>query len=263
MKTSAPYPAAHTGKVGMGQTDPVTMTVLYDNTVAVEGTRAEWGFSCLIEGTDETILLDTGGEGEVFMHNADFLKKDLKKVDKVVISHNHWDHTGGLMEFLKVNPDAPVYIPYEFPYDFVRQVEQAGGSVVPVREACEISKNIYLTGQMGDAIKEMGVILNMPKGLVMVMGCSHPGIAEMVRKSRETLQKDVYLVFGGFHLMGHSDAQVKAIIEDFREMGVQKCGATHCTGDGAISLFREAYGDDYVPIGSGRVLKFTKDGLVR
>jgi 7,8-dihydropterin-6-yl-methyl-4-(beta-D-ribofuranosyl)aminobenzene 5'-phosphate synthase len=197
------------------------------------------------------------------MHNADFLKKDLKKVDKVVISHNHWDHTGGLMEFLKVNPDAPVYIPYEFPYDFVRQVEQAGGSVVPVREACEISKNIYLTGQMGDAIKEMGVILNMPQGLVMVMGCSHPGIAEMVRKSREALQKDVYLVFGGFHLMGHSDAQVKAIIEDFREMGVQKCGATHCTGDRAISLFREAYGEDYVPIGSGRVLKFTKDGLVR
>jgi 7,8-dihydropterin-6-yl-methyl-4-(beta-D-ribofuranosyl)aminobenzene 5'-phosphate synthase len=237
------------------------MTVLYDNTVAVEGTRAEWGFSCLIQGTDETILLDTGGDGEVFMHNANFLKADLTQVDKVVISHNHWDHTGGLMEFLKVNPAAPVYVPYQFPYDFIRRVEQAGGTVVPVNQPCEISKNVYLTGQMGDAIKEMGVIVNAPKGLIMVMGCSHPGIAQMVRKSREALQKDIYLVFGGFHLMRHTDQQVSDIIGEFKEMGVQKCGATHCTGDRAITLFKESFGENYVPIGTGRVLRFTKDGL--
>ena len=261
MKTTTKCPDPHEGKVGPGETSPVTMTVLYDNTVALEGTRAEWGFACLIEGTEETILLDTGGDGEVFMHNANFLKTDLKKVDKVVISHNHWDHTGGLMEFLKVNPDAPVYIPIGFPYDFVRKVEKAGGTVVPVNQPCEISKNVYLTGQMGDAIKEMAVILNSPKGLIIVTGCSHPGIAGMVRKSRDTLQKDVYLVFGGFHLMGHSDQQVRSIIGEFREMGVSKCGATHCTGDKAIALFQEAFGKEYVPIGSGRVLHFTKDGL--
>jgi 7,8-dihydropterin-6-yl-methyl-4-(beta-D-ribofuranosyl)aminobenzene 5'-phosphate synthase len=260
---TASCPPPHKGKVGPGQIKPMTMTVLYDNTIAVEGTRAEWGFSCLIEGTDETILLDTGGDGEVFKHNVDFLKVDLKKVDKVVISHNHWDHTGGLMEFLKVNPDAPIYIPYGFPYDFVRKVEQAGGKVVPVKEACEISKNVYLTGQMGQAIIEIAVIVNSPKGLIIVTGCSHPGIAGMVRKSKEVLQKDIYLVFGGFHLMAHTEAQVEAIIGEFKEMGVEKCGATHCTGDKAIAQFRQAFGKDYVPIGSGRVLHFTKDGITK
>ena len=76
------------------------------------------------------------------------------------------------------------------------------------------------------------------------------------------LKKNVYLVFGGFHLMRHSDEQIKKIISDFRELGVEKCGATHCTGDRQIKLFREAFGENYVDIGSGRVLKIGTNGLL-
>jgi 7,8-dihydropterin-6-yl-methyl-4-(beta-D-ribofuranosyl)aminobenzene 5'-phosphate synthase len=130
-----------------------------------------------------------------------------------------------------------------------------------VNEAVAVCDHVYLTGQMGTGIKEQSLIVNTPPGLVIVTGCSHQGIVNIVKKTKELLNRDVYLVFGGFHLMGHSEEQVKAIIKDFRELGVQKCGATHCTGDRAIQMFKDAYGDDYVEIGSGRVLHFGKKGL--
>ena len=81
---------------------------------------------------------------------------------------------------------------------------------------------------------------------------------KIIKKAKELLNRDIYLVFGGFHLMQHSEEQVDAIIKAFKELGVQKCGATHCTGDRAIQQFKDAYGDDYVEIGSGRVLHFGK-----
>jgi len=244
-----------------GQTDPVKMTVLYDNYVAAEGTQAEWGFSCLIEGTEKTILFDTGGDANVLMHNIDFLKVDLEKVDQIVISHNHWDHTGGLYEALERNAKPPVYALYSFPYDFVRQVQQANGSVVPVNEPVEICKDVFLTGQMGDHIKEQSLIVNTSQGLVIVTGCSHQGIVNILKKAKEMFDKEILLVFGGFHLMQHTDDQVHEIIQSFRDMGVQKCGATHCTGDRQITLFQEAYGDNYVPIGTGRIIRISEEGI--
>jgi 7,8-dihydropterin-6-yl-methyl-4-(beta-D-ribofuranosyl)aminobenzene 5'-phosphate synthase len=247
--------------IGMGESKPIQMTVLYDNYVAVEGTKAEWGFSCLIQGTEDTILFDTGGNPDTFRHNVKHLSANLNSADAVVLSHEHWDHVGGLPVVFETNTKAPIYIPYSFPYDFVRKVEVAGANTIPVNEAVAVCDHVYLTGQMGTGIKEQSLIVNTPPGLVIVTGCSHQGIVNIVKKAKELLNRDVYLVFGGFHLMGHSEEQVKAIIKDFRELGVQKCGATHCTGDRAIQMFKDAYGDDYVEIGSGRVLHFGKKGL--
>ena len=247
--------------IGEGEIKPIQMTVLYDNYVAAEGTKAEWGFSCLIQGTTKTILFDTGGNPDTFRHNVSFLSVDLNIADAVVLSHEHWDHVGGLPVVFETNTKAPIYIPYSFPYDFVRKVEVAGAKAVPVNEAVTVCDHVYLTGQMGTTIKEQSLIVNTPPGLVIVTGCSHQGIVNIVKKAKELLNRDVYLVFGGFHLMGHSDEQVRAIIEDFKELGVEKCGATHCTGDRAIQQFKDAYGENYVEIGSGRVLRFGKKGL--
>jgi 7,8-dihydropterin-6-yl-methyl-4-(beta-D-ribofuranosyl)aminobenzene 5'-phosphate synthase len=233
------------------------ITVLYDNYVFAEGTKADWGFACLIEGTEKTILFDTGGKPEVLMHNVEQLKVDLQQVDLIAISHNHWDHTGGLLKVLEKRPNVDVYLPYSFPYSFVRQVEGAGARVVPVKESRKLCNNIFLTGEMGDEIKEQSLILDTPKGLVIVTGCSHQGIVNILKRAKEILHKNIFLVFGGFHLMGHSPAQVEEIIREFKKLGVEKCGATHCTGDEAIRMFREAYGKNYVRIGAGRVLKMS------
>jgi 7,8-dihydropterin-6-yl-methyl-4-(beta-D-ribofuranosyl)aminobenzene 5'-phosphate synthase len=248
-------------KTDQGEKNTIIMTILYDNYLAVEGTKTEWGFSCFIEGAEKTILFDTGGDSKILMHNINYLNIDLSKVDQIVISHNHWDHIGGLTAVLEKIPNKPVYLPYSVPYDSIRRTEIAGGNVVPVNEPVEICKHVFLTGEMGDQIKEQSLIVNTPKGMVIVTGCSHPGIVNILKRAKEILDRDIYLVFGGFHLMQHSDEQVKAIIEDFKKLGVVKCGASHCTGDRQIALFKEAFGENYVPIGTGKVLQITEEGI--
>ena len=90
--------------------------------------------------------------------------------------------------------------------------------------------------------------------MIIVTGCAHQGIVKILKKAKEIRNKDIYLVFGGFHLLRHSEAQLKEIIQSFKSLGVQKCGATHCTGDDAIRLFKVAFGENDVPMGTGKVL---------
>lgn len=237
---------------------PIKFTILYDNYLFKEGTKADWGFSCLIEGTEKTILFDTGTHSEILLHNVAQLGVNLKKVDQIVISHNHGDHTGGLFSVLDIKHDIPVYLPVSFPSDFVSRVENKKAKVISVDKPLEICSDVYLTGEMGDRIKEQSLIINTSKGLVIVTGCSHQGIVNILKRAQEMFDKQIYLVFGGFHLMAKSDAELKEIIHSFKEIGVMKCGATHCTGDKAIAMFKEAYGKDYVPMGTGKVLEITR-----
>jgi 7,8-dihydropterin-6-yl-methyl-4-(beta-D-ribofuranosyl)aminobenzene 5'-phosphate synthase len=77
----------------------------------------------------------------------------------------------------------------------------------------------------------------------------------ILRRAKEILDKPIYLVFGGFHLGKKSDAEMQEIIATFKELKVEKCGATHCTGDGAIAMFKKAFGENYVPMGTGRIIE--------
>ena len=83
--------------------DGIKVTILYDNYAYSEGTKTDWGFSCLIEGTEKKILFDTGTKSDILFHNIKKLKANMKDVELVVISHNHYDHTGGLSRFLQEN----------------------------------------------------------------------------------------------------------------------------------------------------------------
>jgi len=233
------------------------MTILYDNYAATEGIESDWGFSCLIEGMEKAILFDTGAKSDLLSRNADRLKVDLNKVDVIVISHNHGDHTGGLSEILGNNPEVSVYFPVSFPKDFSDEIQAKKAELVRVSEPVEICRAAYLTGEMGSQIKEQSLILDTEKGLVIITGCSHQGIVNILERAKEIHQKDIYLVFGGFHLLRHSDAQINEIIQKFKSLGVKKCGATHCTGERAIELFKEAYGKDFIPVGVGKVVRFS------
>ncbi len=235
----------------------IKMTILYNNYVFIEGTRSDWGFACLIEGTEKTILFDSGTKSDILWHNAEKLNADLGKVEQIVISHNHGDHTGGLQSVLEKNPDVSVFFPVSFAHEFVSSVEGAGANIVAVDQPQEICENVYLTGEMGDQIKEQSLILDTPKGLVIVTGCSHQGIVNMLKRAKEIVNKDIYLVFGGFHLLRHLDEQVKEIIQEFKNLGVKQCSATHCTGDKAIAMFKEAFGENYVQMGVGRVIEIS------
>jgi 7,8-dihydropterin-6-yl-methyl-4-(beta-D-ribofuranosyl)aminobenzene 5'-phosphate synthase len=232
----------------------IKITILYDNYVYKEGTTAEWGFSCLIEGVEDTILFDTGTDGKILMDNINQLGVNLKQVEKILLSHQHHDHIGGMEAVLKENSKLTVYVPESFAQDFCEWVIQKGAKLKKVSQPIQICESVYSTGEMGSNIREQALIIETREGLIIVTGCSHPGIVNILHKANEIKNKDIYLVVGGFHLLRHSNAQVRTIIQQFKELGVKKVGPTHCTGDNAIKLFEEAYENDYIKIGTGRVL---------
>lgn len=233
----------------------ITMTILYDNYIFVEGLKTDWGFSCIIEGTEKIILFDTGTKDDILSYNIDKLKINPKDVEYIVLSHFHNDHTGGLSAFLKKNNRVSVYQPVSFPDEFVKKIEKTKAKVVSVDKPIEICKDVFSTGEMGKKIKEQSLILNTSKGLIVITGCSHPGIVDIVKRAKKILDKDIYLVFGGFHLLRLSENEVKKIISEFRDLGVSNVGATHCTGDKAIELFKKAYGENFVQMGVGKIIK--------
>ena len=235
------------------------MTILYDNYIYTDGTKSDWGYACLIEGTEKTILFDTGTKGDILIHNIRKLNVDPQKVDMVVISHEHGDHTGGLPAFFKENNDVTVYHPVSFSEKFVQVVKKAGARSIPVDKPVKLCEGIYSTGEMrGGPIEEQSLILETSQGLVVITGCSHQGIVSIVTKAKSMSDKNIHIVFGGFHLLQHSEEAVKEIITQFKDLGVTKCGATHCTGDKQIGLFEKAYGSNFVKMGVGRVLSFQK-----
>ena len=233
----------------------ITITILYDNYPYEQGLKTDWGFSCIIKGTEKTILFDTGTKSDILFHNVKSLNVNLENVELVPLSHYHGDHTGGLFAFLKENKKVTVYVPHSFSNTFKKRVEDSGAKVVSVSEPVEICNKVHLTGEMIGPANEQALILDTSKGLIVITGCAHPGIVGLIRRAKEVVNKNIYLVFGGFHLLDKSDAELKEIISQFRELGVQKVGATHCTGDRAIELFKQAYKEDFIRMGLGKVIQ--------
>jgi len=164
-------------------------TILYDNKKAADSLLvADWGFSCLIETDGKRILFDTGAKGDILLRNMTLLGIDPMGVDEVFISHSHWDHTGGLADFLKINP-CDVYVPLSC------RSPPGAGRVIRVDEAMQMHENIFSTGELGDF--EQSLVVNTSRGLVVVAGCSHPGVA-CILESASPLGK-VTALMGGLH----------------------------------------------------------------
>ena len=191
-------------------------TVLYDNYVHQEGTKAEWGFSCLIQGAEKTILFDTGTKPEVLMHNVKALGVDLQKVDLVVISHDDGDHTGDLPAVLERNPEGRrAFSPFPSrPNSGRRSRERAPDA--DRRQARRDLPERLPDGRDGG--RDQGDVARPghPRRLVVVTGCSHPGIVGILRRAKEIRAKPIHLVFGGFHLGNKPDAEIQTIIVAFR-----------------------------------------------
>jgi len=217
-----------------------------------------WGFSCLVEGPEKTILFNTGGDSATLLSNMRTLGIDPQDVDVVVISHIHGDHVGGLAGFLEENHAATVYLPRSFPESVKDATRRAGAELVEVssQEAgpVEICEHVYSTGELGDWIKEQSLVIETSRGLVVITGCAHPGVVNIVRRAKELTGGDVYLVLGGFHLGGARRRRVECIIADLRRLGVQKVAPCHCTEEQAIRVFAEEYGGNFVENGVGMVL---------
>ncbi len=237
----------------IGESRPPTLTVLYDNYALPGAGEADWGFAALIEGLERTILFDTGANGDILSRNLEALKIDPSRIELVVISHGHEDHTAGLAAVLKKKPGLAVYVPSSFAdAAFETAVKKAGGRLVAVKGPLTLFPGAMITGELGEKIREQALVLDTPRGSVVITGCAHPGIVPMLERIKEIRKADLAAVLGGFHLLQMPPLEVAKIVTRFRDLGVGRVGASHCTGAAAIEMFRKSYGPDFIELGVGR-----------
>jgi 7,8-dihydropterin-6-yl-methyl-4-(beta-D-ribofuranosyl)aminobenzene 5'-phosphate synthase len=241
-----------------GITGPVTIRVIYDNYVKDKAFKADWGYSVIIEGTGKTVLFDTGTKPEIFESNFRASGADASDIDCLVLSHEHGDHLAGLPAFVKMKTGIPVIMPSSFTGALKQRLADAGLKPVLVKAPAMICEHLYTSGEFTDPLPEQALVLDTKKGLVVMTGCSHPGIINMLRTVKTTFNKNIYMVFGGFHLLEKPDSEMNDIINEMKALGVVRCGATHCTGDRQIRMFRDAYGDDYFELGAGNVITISQ-----
>src|SRR5688572_5525681 len=233
-----------TGYALRGKLSPAgnRVTILYDAFGRSSRMEKDWGYSALVEYGGKRILFDTGNNPEIFARNVKAAGVDLTRLDFVVISHRHLDHTAGLTHLLKVNPNVKIYAPKDafgvfgsvLPSKFYRRQDSLptemryynghpedtltfgtawpGGNFVTVDAALKVAPGVHLVALVSETIgtkelRELSMVIETPGGVVVVAGCSHPGIERIVEAARQ-IDGQVHMVFGGFHLPNATDHDI-------------------------------------------------------
>ena len=237
--------------VACEEVESLWLGIAYDNNPYAKGFATDWGFSCCICADGKWILFDTGGDSQILLSNLEKLGVDPSQIDVVVLSHVHGDHIGGLQGLLARNNDVDVYLLPSFSQEFKQAISSAGARVHEVEGFTEISRGVYLTGPMGFGVEEQALVVCTHKGLVVVTGCAHPGVDNMVEKAVEKLGKKPYLVLGGFHLVGKPRLEIERVSQRLEELGVEYVAPLHCSGSLAREVFSERWGDRCLLVGVG------------
>ncbi len=242
-------------KTEMADIKNIKLTVLYDNVLYKKEMATYWGFSCAVQGLDKNILFDTGMYENTLMSNMLKLGIDPSKIDELVISHDHPDHVGGAMMFLENSSDINVSLVKSFGSSFKKEVKKRGLNLREIDQPCLITKNSFSTGEMKNFTKnEHALVIRTNKGSIIITGCAHPGVVEIVEQTKKITNEDVLLVMGGFHIMNDLGTKTKKIVHGLKDLGVNFIAPSHCTGGGAIEIFSKAYGPKFINSGVGRII---------
>jgi len=210
------------------------LKILYDNT-AKPGFKSAWGFSCLIEAK-ETVLFDTGWDGDLLLYNMHKFRFNPGEIDKIVISHDHWDHAGGISRILNETNNPEVFVLKSFSEKLKKEIAKRA----VLREVSgmeKISGGVFTTGEIGTEIPEQSLFIETENGFVVLTGCAHPGIDKIIDFIKKS--GDVYRVIGGFHDFSN--------IEYLKDIPV--LSPCHCTT--RLKEIREKYPGKYVECSCG------------
>lgn len=227
--------------------------VLFEKEIANDCCQGGWGLSYLI-GQD--FLFDTGERFEYIEHNARCLGIELSTIKHVFISHDHWDHAGGLWGILEKDPSCTVYVCSRSDEEFVRKVRAAAAKTILIEDKVKLTGSFYSSGQLvvdykGFALAEHSLVFEGKNGLVLLSGCAHPGIAKMVDSVRKRFSRPVAAVLGGLHMLNKEKRYIEYVSGQLKEAGVRILGAAHCTGFEAQEIFRREFGKDFIDIKTG------------
>ena len=262
------------------------ITILYDAFGDDAAMKKDWGFSALVEVAGKRILFDTGNDRDIFAANVKAKNIDLTNLDFVVLSHRHSDHMAGLNHVLSVNPKVKIYAPREgfgiygssLPSGFYRKDESLppqmryydgkppevmtfgtawqGANFEPIEKTTEVAPDITLIALVSDApgtreLKELSLAVNTPDGLVLVVGCSHPGIDKIV-EAAAAINPKIHLIAGGFHLVVAPDDTIAKTVAALKDtFKVENVAPGHCTGEPTFAALKQAFGNRYIYAGVG------------
>lgn len=211
--------------------DTIHITILYDNTVSDSRLAADFGFSCLVAAHGKTILFDTGAKADILVKNMAAMGVDPSSIDMVMISHDHWDHNGGMS--LVAGGRAPIYVPDSFATKLP--------GLTKIRDCRQISEGIYSTGELAGI--EQSLVVQLGEEVVVVAGCAHSGVREILAAAGQFGK--VAALVGGLHGFDELD-----LIADLKVV----C-PTHCTRK--IAEIARRYPEKYVAGGAGAVMKYS------
>lgn len=215
-----------------------TLTEIYNNIPYRRDLTPDWGFSCYIH--EAGLLFDTGAKGSVLLANMQELGISPADVRHLVLSHDHWDHTGGIQAILAANPSIEVFVHDGFSEETLGLIREYAAPTI-VDTWTDILSGIAVTGPLENDVREQSLVVTVPGGLLIVTGCAHPHISRIIdRVSREG---PVWGLIGGLHTVTAEDIDALA--------GVAYISASHCTDK--IREIEERYPETFRPGGAGKV----------
>ena len=268
--------------------DSICITILVDNIASKPGILAEHGLSLWIECHGKRILFDTG-QSDILTQNAKILGIDLAKTDAIILSHGHYDHTGGLYFVSDIAPNAPIYMhpgtiepKYSLKKMKVRDIGMPEASkkilknhqIIQTENIIKICDGITLTGQIprtndfedtggaffcdqncrnpDNLLDDQALVIESSRGLIIVLGCAHSGTANTLEYVLKlTNHQKIYTVVGGMHLANADMDRINSTIDILKEFDVQKIIPLHCSGSLAIIKMIESFHDKCLLLGAG------------
>ena len=261
------WPSSYGQKIEDGRRE-VFLTILYDNRSDSDSISADDGFSCLVESDGNKCLFDAGRISEKLIMNMDRLNVNYSEINHIIISHIHSDHMDGLLDVLGKCHKPVLSMPFSYPQlineppsdradkdwqALLDQYRPLVSELIQKKEPAKTGDIGYLTGVNETEFYEQSLIIPSSKGLVILTGCSHPGRLEIVKHAKKLMNRDVYLVLGGFHLISTDSAEVKYIAQELRKL-TRFIGPCHCTGANAIDIFQDVFKEDFIDIKAGSII---------